>query len=201
MRLRRLQSTQPADWPNLRVGRGVMTQIGSVRTFFSASISAFGRRRRLRAGASARPRRSHPTRTGAEDESPPQCGNPVPLTPDCSVTVRRLKVADAPLRDRASSNLDPPTADQVRAGCQEDGASVPISLRHRQPMTSLRPSNVASLRHTFPQVKGGIRVLTTGLQIAWRPFQVRSGVESLMGHQPSSGDRAVIPGFRDAPLG
>src|SRR5689334_1259837 len=31
---------------------GVMTQIGSVRTFFSAQMAAFGRRRRLRAGAS-----------------------------------------------------------------------------------------------------------------------------------------------------
>lgn len=47
--------------------------------------------------------------------------NAGPRPPDCSVTVRSVKGAEASLRDRASSTLDPPDADQGPAGCQGDG--------------------------------------------------------------------------------
>ena len=161
-------------------------------------MAAFGRRRRLRAGASA------PVLAGAirheralKMSRPPQCGNPVPLTPDCSVTVRRLKVADAPLRDRASSNLDPPTADQVRAGCQEDGASVPISLRHRQPTTSLRLSTSRVFAIRFRRSKAGSGFSPQASKLPGVPSKSVRGVESLMGHQTQFGRSCVIPGFRD----
>ena len=88
-----------------------MAESNAVRTFFSPSRRRL-RRRGPAAGGRKRPSSPDPA-VATRDREGVDTTEPRPLMPECQATARRVKVAAASLRDRASSNLDPPDAGQV----------------------------------------------------------------------------------------
>lgn len=111
----------------------------TVRTFFSL-LKRRLRRRESAAGGRKRPSSPRPSaKNGRLVQQMRQCGSPVPLTFECSINARRVKGASASLRDRTSSTLDPPTADQVRGSYQGDGAAVVTSFVLAEPLMRSLP--------------------------------------------------------------